>query len=200
MIKKKYWAVNGEIDQSKKENEWEDELESLLISSFRYRMVSDVPVGVFLSGGIDSSLLTAILQKHCGNIHSFTIGFEESEFDESAYAKQVAGFLKTNHTQKILKLEEAKKLLLNFYSIYDEPFADTSGLPTGCVTKLAKENGVKVVLSADGGDELFGGYTHYQEAMNLFRKFNSLPIGLRRTISKSVGLLFRPRSGKKFDH
>jgi len=197
MIKKKYWAVDGEIDQSKKENEWEDELEALLISSFRYRMVSDVPVGVFLSGGIDSSLLTAILQKHSGNIHSFTIGFEESEFDESAYARQVAGLLETKHTQKILKLEEARKLLLNFYSIYDEPFADTSGLPTGCVTKLVKENGVKVVLSADGGDELFGGYTHYQEAMNLFRKFNSLPIALRRTISKSVGLLFPPGLRKK---
>ena len=85
-----------------------------LISSFRYRMVSDVPVGVFLSGGIDSSILTGILQKQCGNIHSFTIGFEESEFDESAYAKQVAEFLKTNHTQKILKLEEAQEAAPEF--------------------------------------------------------------------------------------
>jgi asparagine synthase (glutamine-hydrolysing) len=197
IVKKKYWELKHEANQNKKEHEWEDELEELLISSFRYRMVSDVPVGVFLSGGIDSSLLTAILQKHCGNINSFTIGFDESAFDESPYAKQVAGFLKTNHTQKILKLEEARKLLLNFYSIYDEPFADTSGLPTGCVTKLAKENGVKVVLSADGADELFGGYTHYQKAMNLFRKFNSLPIGLRRTVSKSIGLLFPPTLRKK---
>ena len=76
------------------------ELEALLISSFRYRMVSDVPVGVFLSGGIDSSLLTAILQKHSGNIHSFTIGFEESEFDESIYAKNVAEFLKQSTRKK----------------------------------------------------------------------------------------------------
>ncbi len=190
ITKKKYWDLKYEIIEGQKEEKWLDELEALLISAFRYRMVSDVPVGVFLSGGIDSSLLTAILQKHYGNIHSFTIGFEEADFDESIYAKNVAEFLQTNHVQKVLKLDEARKLLQDFYSIYDEPFADTSGIPTACVTHLAKENGMKVVLSADGGDELFGGYSHYQKALSLFRKFNLLPSGLRHTISKGTKVLF----------
>ncbi len=188
----KYWNVNPEVVQGRKEEEWLEELEALLISAFRYRMVSDVPVGVFLSGGIDSSLLTAILQKHHGGIHSFTIGFDETGFDESSYARKVAQHLHTRHTQKILKLDEARELLTHFYSIYDEPFADTSGIPTACVTQLAKDNGVKVVLSADGGDELFGGYMHYQQALGLYRKFAVLPSGVRRAISKSTRLLAPP--------
>jgi asparagine synthase (glutamine-hydrolysing) len=182
--KKCYWSVQHSSMSSKNENEWLDELESLLISAFQYRMVSDVPVGVFLSGGIDSSLLTAILQKHTGGIHSFTIGFEESAFDESIYAARIAQHLHTNHTQKILKLDEARVLLSQFYSIYDEPFADTSGIPTACVTHIAKEAGMKVVLSADGGDELFGGYMHYRNAYDLYVKFKLLPLGVRHAVSK----------------
>jgi len=192
ITKKRYWQLNHEPIQGRKEDEWLDELEVLLISAFRYRMVSDVPVGVFLSGGVDSSLLTAILQKHHGGIHSFTIGFEESDFNESIYARKVAEHLHTNHTQKILKLEEARQLLTHFYSIYDEPFADTSGIPTACVTHIAKENGMKVVLSADGGDELFGGYTHYRKALTLFNKFSMLPASVRRAIAKGTRLLVPP--------
>lgn len=186
IIKKKYWSVSYDTIQNKNEDDWLNELEALLISAFEYRMVSDVPVGVFLSGGIDSSLLTAILQKHHGGIHSFTIGFEESAFDESTYARKVAAHLHTQHHQKILKLEEARTLLHAFYSIYDEPFADTSGIPTACVTQLAKEAGMKVVLSADGGDELFGGYTRYQKANDLFRKFKILPEAVRHAVSKGL--------------
>lgn len=192
MTKKKYWNLNQETIQGRKEDEWLEELEPLLISAFRYRMVSDVPVGVFLSGGIDSSLLTAILQKHHGGIHSFTIGFEESGFDESMYARKVAEHVQTNHMQKVLKLDEARSLLTHFYSIYDEPFADTSGIPMACVAHMAKDNGMKVVLSADGGDELFGGYTHYQAALNLFRKVSVLPYVFRRAISKSTRFLVPP--------
>jgi asparagine synthase (glutamine-hydrolysing) len=197
VIKRQYWNLNYETINGRREDEWLEELEPLLISAFRYRMVSDVPVGVFLSGGIDSSLLTAILQKHHGNIHSFTIGFEENEFDESVYAQQVAEYLKTSHTQKILKLDEARKLLYNFYSVYDEPFADTSGIPTACVANLAKINGVKVVLSADGGDELFGGYTHYRQALNFFNKIIRLPKDLRRALSKTTRALFPVSVRKK---
>lgn len=192
ITKRKYWNLNYETIQGRKEEAWLDELEALLISSFRYRMVSDVPVGVFLSGGIDSSLLTAILQKHHGGIHSFTIGFEESDFDESIYARKVAKHLQTTHTEKVLKLDEARQLFAQFYSIYDEPFADTSGIPTACVTHLAKESGMKVVLSADGGDELFGGYTHYQKALNLFDKFAVLPIRVRHALAKSTRFLVPP--------
>lgn len=189
IFKKRYWNPGTEIIQNRPEADWLEELETLMISSFRYRMVSDVPVGVFLSGGIDSSLLTAILQKHCGGIHSFTIGFDESGFDESTYAEKVARHIGTHHQQKILNLDEARGLLNDFYSIYDEPFADTSGIPTSCITHFAKDLGMKVVLSADGGDELFGGYTHYQKALRLYQKFAILPLGVRHAISKGTKIL-----------
>ena len=182
----KYWEPNQKIIEGMHEDEWVDELEALMISAFKYRMVSDVPVGVFLSGGMDSSLLTAILQRHAGGIHSFTIGFDEPDFDESNHAQSVARYIKTVHTQKVLRLDEARDLLSDFYSIYDEPFADLSGIPVGCVTRLAKEDGMKVVLSADGGDELFGGYDHYQKSLDLYRRFAALKPGLRRALSKTT--------------
>ena len=203
--KRRYWNPKTEPTQNRSEDDWLDELEQLLISSFRYRMVSDVPVGIFLSGGIDSSLLAAVLQKHVGDIHSFTIGFTEQNFDESDFARKVANHLKIHHTEKKLKLEEARALLLDFYSIYDEPFADTSGIPVACVTQLAKQAGMKVVLSADGGDELFGGYTHYKKAYSLFQKFSILPPELRKVIVKTSRLLISSSLRKKikaynFDH
>lgn len=192
LVKRRYWKPDYHTIKDKKEEVWLDELESLLISAFKYRMVSDVPVGIFLSGGIDSSLLTAILQKHHGGIHSFTIGFNEPGFDESAYAGQVATHLQTRHTQKILQLDGARQLLGEFYSIYDEPFADTSGIPIAVVTQLAKEKGMKVVLSADGGDELFGGYTHYQKALALFRRFSCTPAKVRQQIAKGMRVAVPP--------
>jgi asparagine synthase (glutamine-hydrolysing) len=192
ITKKKYWNPSNEIIHNRTEADWIDKLEELLIDAFKYRMVSDVPVGVFLSGGIDSSLLTAILQKHHRGINTFTIGFEESEFDESNYAKKIAELLQTNHYQKNLTLSDAKQVLDQYYSIYDEPFADTSGIPTACVAAFAKKNGMKVVLSADGGDELFGGYTHYPKAIALFNKFASLPKIVRAGIAKGSRILLPP--------
>lgn len=182
----RYWLTPEPQQENKNEKEWIDDLEQILISAFKYRMVSDVPVGVFLSGGIDSSLLTAILQRHHGGIHTFTIGFNESRFDESSHADKVARHLKTVHFQKTLLLDEARTLLHNFYDIYDEPFADTSGIPTACVTELARQSGMHVVLSADGGDELFGGYTHYQTALQLFRRLQGLPKPMRNAAAKAM--------------
>jgi asparagine synthase (glutamine-hydrolysing) len=182
--KEKYWNPAFDIDHSKTERQWIDELEETMISAFRYRMVSDVPVGVFLSGGIDSSLLAAILKKHFGDIHSFTIGFKEQQFDESKYTRKVAEHLGIHHTEKMLTLVEAKKILNEFYSIYDEPFADTSGIPTACVTALAKEHGMKVVLSADGGDEIFGGYSHYPRALKLYKKVFAFSNAVRSAWTK----------------
>lgn len=175
-----YWNPIREINYSKTEDQWIHELEELVISSFRYRMVSDVPVGIFLSGGIDSSLLAAVLTKHYGPIHSFTIGFEETGFDESVHARQIAQHLGIKHTEKKLHLAEAKIILDKFYKIYDEPFADTSGIPTSSVTQLARDAGMKVVLSADGGDELFGGYSHYQHAFRLYNRLQTLPGSARK--------------------
>jgi asparagine synthase (glutamine-hydrolysing) len=161
---------------SKKENEIIDELEEILIEGIKYRMVSDVPVGVFLSGGVDSSLVSAILQKHSGNIHTFTIGFKEQKYNEAIYAKQVANHINSNHTEYILGIDEAKEILLNkFTDIYDEPFVDSSGIPTYLVSQIAKRNGVKVVLSADGGDELFCGYERYWYVYNLGKKIKKFP-------------------------
>lgn len=172
-----YWKFEDYFKiSSKKENEIIDELEKILIEGIKYRMVSDVPVGVFLSGGVDSSLVSAILQKHYENIHTFTIGFKEQKYNEAIYAKQVANHINSNHTEYILGIDEAKEILLNkFTDIYDEPFGDSSGIPTYLVSQIAKENGVKVVLSADGGDELFCGYERYWWSYNLGKKIKKLP-------------------------
>src|SRR2546426_852304 len=133
-------------------------VKALMIDAFRYRMISDVPVGVFLSGGIDSSILTAILQRHGGQrVKTFTIGFDDPEFDESPHAERVARHLGTEHTTRILEMSEAMRILQKWGDLYDEPFGDDSGIPTLLVSQVASES-VKVVLSADGGDELVRGY------------------------------------------
>ncbi len=191
--RERYWSCPVPVAQAARtERDYEEELEALLDSSFGYRMVADVPVGVFLSGGIDSSLLTSVLQKRRGGIRTFTIGFDEPAFDESAHARRVADHLQTQHTQHTLTLEEAKKILHGFYAIYDEPFADTSGIPTSFVAQIAGQHGVKVVLSADGGDELFGGYSHYRTASVLLHRFSVLPHSLRRLVAKTLHAIIAP--------
>lgn len=174
----RYWSLEDQLceDTGKLSyGEAKEKLEELLISSVSYRMVSDVPVGVFLSGGVDSSLVTALLQKRFGNIRTFTIGFDEKKYDEAGYAKKVADYLQTDHYEKYLSVEDARGTLSEFFLMYDEPFADSSGIPTSIISKFAKQNGCKVVLSADGGDELFGGYDRYISAARLYRRMNTLP-------------------------
>jgi asparagine synthase (glutamine-hydrolysing) len=153
----------------------------LMIDAFRLRMVSDVPVGMFLSGGIDSSLVTALLQKHHGNIHTFTIGFSETEYNEAPHARRVADYIGTNHTERILDTGEAKHILPRWGDLYDEPFHDSSGIPTYLVSKVAREQ-VKVVLSADGGDELFSGYTVYEGLLTHEKRREAIPKMLQRAI------------------
>ena len=159
----------------KSEKELIDELENILIKAFKYRMVSDVPVGVFLSGGVDSSIVASILQKHYGNIHTFTIGFKEDTYNEAIYAKEVAKHIGTTHTEKYLDASGAKEILDKFVDIYDEPFGDSSGIPTILVSQVAKDAGIKVVLSADGGDEVFCGYSRYWTIDNIGKKLFKLP-------------------------
>ncbi len=186
---KEYWSIIPYFKKpkfTKSEEELVDELEKLLIDAFKYRMVSDVPVGVFLSGGIDSSIVTAILQKHYGNIHTFTIGFKEAKYNEANWAKKVASYLGTNHTEKYLSSDEAKEILKNFVNIYDEPFGDSSGIPTTLVSQVAKDNGVKVVLSADGGDEIFCGYERYWYSYNIGKKIFILPKIFRKLLAFSM--------------
>lgn len=181
-----YWSVLPFFKLpkfTKTQEELVDELELLLIDAFKYRMVSDVPVGVFLSGGIDSSIVAAILQKHHGNVHTFTIGFEEAKYNEATFAKEVAQHLGTTHSEKFLGVKEAKEILKHFVDIYDEPFGDSSAIPTTMVSQMAKEAGVKVVLSADGGDELFCGYERYWVMDRVGKKIYKIPKLLRKTLA-----------------
>ena len=202
-----YWSIIPYFQKpkfTKSEDELIDELESLLIDAFSLRMVSDVPVGVFLSGGVDSSIVAAILQKHYGNIHTFTIGFKEAKYNEADWAKKVASHIGTKHTEKYLSSLEAKDILKDFVKIYDEPFGDSSGIPTTLVSKVAKDSGVKVVLSADGGDEIFCGYERYWLSSKIGRTIFKLPKPLRGVLYKlmeSIGVdnaskLFKVRNFK----
>lgn len=138
------------------------ELEHLLRESFQYRMIADVEVGIFLSGGIDSSLLTAVLQRSSlKKIKTFTIGFKEKSYDEAPIAKKVSQILGTDHYEYYLSAKDLENVFSEYIEIFDEPFGDSSALPTYLLAKFAREK-VKVVLSGDGGDELFLGYDKYR--------------------------------------
>jgi len=165
-----------------------DELQAIVTDSVRHRMVSDVPIGTFLSGGVDSTLVTATLARLSGNkVQAFTIGFDEPEFDESAEARAVARHLGVPHATARLRVDDLLELRPMFREEFDEPFFDSSAFPVMAVSRLAGEQ-VKVVLSGDGGDELFGGYHYYritQRLMPLFAGSN----GLRRGLAGGLSLL-----------
>ena len=143
------------------------ELKELVTSSVKYRLISDVPYGTFLSGGIDSSLVTAVAQSlHTDAINTFSIGFWQKDFDESGYARSIAEYLGTNHHQHIVTEEDALNWMPLLNDIYDEPYADSSAIPTLLVSSMAKKH-VTMTLSGDGGDELFMGYGAYKWAERL---------------------------------
>lgn len=174
---KKYWDVIDFYNMPKldiSEDEAILKTEELLKSAFNYRMVSDVPAGVFLSGGYDSSTVAAILQHNRKEkLKTFTIGFYEDKYNEAPYAKKVAQYLVTDHTEYYCTQKEALDIVPTLAEIYDEPFADQSAIPTILVSKIAKKD-VSVSLSADGGDEIFGGYSKYQ--MNLEKQSRIIAI------------------------
>ncbi len=166
-----------------------DELEDIMIDAFKKRLIADVPVGVFLSGGVDSSLVTAILAKHSGaDIKTFTIGFNEKNYDESPWARMIADYLGTTHTQEIVTPNHARTILPLWPEIYDEPFGDISGIPTTIVSQLTRRH-VKVSLSADGGDELFCGYHRYWVMKRLGKTLSGLPASIPRLAGKIIGIL-----------
>ncbi len=178
-----------------------DELEGLAVDAFRYRMVADVPIGVFLSAGVDSSLVTAVLARHHGQLRTFTIGFEEPGLDEAPAAEKIARHLGTAHHSRLLTSETALSILDRYGEIFDEPHGDASGIATTFVAQLAKEHGVKVVLSADGGDELFGGYTRYVELIRRWSQTRALgPAGraAARTALNVRTAFTNPHRGEKW--
>lgn len=151
-----------------------DRVEDSLKTAFEYRMVADVPVGIFLSGGIDSSLVAALLARRSGiKLNTFTIGYGASEFDETAYARQVADTLGTRHVELIVSPQVALDLATEIPAIADEPIGDSSLIPTLMVSRLARQH-VKVALSADGADELFGGYARYAHCGDFVRRSSPL--------------------------
>lgn len=159
-----YWDVLdfwGKPGDRRTEEEYLEELAALVRSSVRYRMISDVPLGAFLSGGIDSSLTVAVMQSESSlPVRTFSIGFREKGFDESPHAQAVARFLGTEHHEQICEPSEAIPIIRQLPLYYDEPFADSSAIPTMMVSRFARQF-VTVSLSGDGGDELFCGYPRY---------------------------------------
>ncbi|WP_445718786.1 asparagine synthase (glutamine-hydrolyzing) [Flavobacterium sp.] len=173
----KYWDATDCYKLSKLSVSYEEaksQTKELLVSACEYRMIADVPVGVFLSGGYDSTLVTSILQNNRSEkLKTFTIGFEEGN-NEAPYAKETANYLGTNHTEYICTSKEAQEIIPTLPYFYDEPFADSSAIPTMLVSKLASKS-VSVVLSADAGDEVFAGYDSYVLLLQNLSRLNKVP-------------------------
>ncbi len=164
--------------EQRSSHSWVDALEGKISQSVKRQMVADVPIGVFLSGGIDSSVVAAMMQQHSSApIHSFCVGFDQDGYDESFHSRNVAEYLGTNHHEIRFSPDALIGLLDEYTQHYDEPFADWSALPMMAVSRFARET-VTVCLGGDGGDELFGGYKYYRY-LKLMEPILRLPVGLR---------------------
>lgn len=191
----RYWSLQkiaeqGAIDQfGGTLNEAAEELDKLLRDAIKLRMVADVPLGAFLSGGVDSSTVVAVMQSLSRiPVKTFSIGFYEENYNEAVHAKDVANHLATDHTELYVTPEQAMSVIPKLPSLYDEPFSDVSQIPTFLVSELARQH-VTVSLSGDGGDELFGGYNRYFWGRSVWQKMGWIPKHLRRFLSKSLTVL-----------
>ncbi|HEX2785993.1 MAG TPA: asparagine synthase-related protein, partial [Ilumatobacteraceae bacterium] len=160
-------------------------LDQVLGESVRQRLVSDVPLGAFLSGGVDSSLVVALMSRCSSSVRTFTVGFEDARYNESTYAAAVARHLGTDHTEVMLSADDALAVIPQLASMYDEPFGDSSQLPTYLVSRIARRD-VTVALSGDGGDELFGGYNRYSLGAGMWNRVGRWPRPLRSVGSKAM--------------
>ncbi|MDC7292978.1 asparagine synthase (glutamine-hydrolyzing) [Butyrivibrio sp. DSM 10294] len=163
-----------------------DELERLLKASIKDQMVADVPVGAFLSAGIDSSTIVSLMQDLApGKVRTFTIGMEQKEYNEAVYAKEIAAHLGTDHTELYITENDAKAVVPKLASMFGEPFADSSQIPTFLVSKMTRDH-VTVSLSGDAGDELFCGYTSYNSVSRIWGKMKNIPYFIRKPASALV--------------
>lgn len=189
-----YWsAVDAALSGRANEFEGDDtaaanHLESLITGSVRQQLLADVPVGAFLSGGVDSSTIVALAQAHNRTpVKTFTIGFEERGYNEAVYAEQVAKYLGTDHTELYVSHQDALNVIPDLPDLYDEPFADASQIPTFLVSKLARSR-VSVSLSGDAGDELFCGYNRYKLAGRLWHRSRKVPSAVRQAFSAGLNV------------
>ena len=188
----KYWSFESiaEVQQSNtylsSDNESIDYLENLLKNTISGQLLGDVPIGAFLSGGIDSSSVVGIMQNQSSNpVNTFTVGFDEFGYDESKIAKEISSYFGTNHKDFILSPNDALDIIPKLHDIYDEPFSDVSQIPTFFLSKFASEH-VKVCLSGDGGDESFCGYYRHIAGPKIWRTLRYIPFPLRRIIVKFI--------------
>ncbi|MDY7788610.1 asparagine synthase (glutamine-hydrolyzing) [Burkholderia ubonensis] len=190
-----YWSLEQAIEAGRaepfegSEQEAVGQLDAILRKAVAQQMEADVPLGAFLSGGIDSSAIVALMQAQSSTpVDTFTIGFHEAGYDEAGYAKAVARHLGTRHTELYVTADHALAVVPKLPSIYDEPFSDASQIPTFLVSELTRRH-VKVSLSGDGGDELFGGYTRYFLTPRLWRKLHRVPSAVRARIAAALHAL-----------
>ena len=191
-----YWDLSRVVSQAPRTGmtaaEAADELDALLREAVRGRMIADVPIGAFLSGGLDSATVVALMQACSGQpVRTFTIGFREEAYDESPYARAIAAHLGTAHTDVVLDENAALDLVGDIPSWFDEPFADSSQLPTYLVSRMTRQH-VTVALSGDGGDELFGGYPKYRMLDAVRRRTAWMPPGARMLAGSALRAMPEP--------
>ena len=181
-----YWKYSLEVEprliEPKNEDEVLKNVESLLMNSVNNRMLSDVPIGCFLSGGIDSSLVASLMKKNSNKkINTFSIGFLDSSYNEAPFAKKIANYLGTDHHELYLGQKSIVDIVPTLWEVFDEPFADSSQIPTMLLSKFAKKK-VTVALTGDGADELFCGYDRYQLSADIFNFMNKTPKFLKKIV------------------